>query len=92
MTVGEMLARISSRELTEWQILFSEGPLGEQRADIRSAIIACILVNTYRKKGAPAFEVQDYLDILDPRKKHMRPKQTMAQMKTILQGLVAKKK
>lgn len=87
-----MLARISSRELAEWQILFSEGPLGEQRADIRSAIIACILMNIYRKKGAPPFEITDYLDMLDPRKKHMRPRQTVAQMRTILQGLVPKKK
>lgn len=40
MTVGELLQRTSSRELTEWQAYAALEPFGEERADYRAALIA----------------------------------------------------
>jgi len=54
MTVGELLARISSRELTEWAIYERmTGPLGGARADVHAAMITHAVVNTQRGKRAP---------------------------------------
>ena len=41
LTVGELLARISSHELTEWAAYEREfGPLGPERGDIQAALVA----------------------------------------------------
>lgn len=54
MTVGELLARISSRELTEWMIYEQiAGPLGPARADIHTAMIGSWVVNSQRGKRGP---------------------------------------
>ena len=55
-TVGELLGRISSRELTEWMAYFELDPFGQERADLRSAIVASTVANTVRdpkKKQKP---------------------------------------
>jgi len=48
MTVRELLARISSRELTEWQAYYNIEPFGAVRADTHAAIIASTVANTAR--------------------------------------------
>jgi hypothetical protein len=55
MPVSEVLERVSSRELTEWQAYERiAGPLGPARADVQSAIIAATVANANRGKGKPA--------------------------------------
>jgi hypothetical protein len=62
MTVGELLARISAAELTEWQAWAAlHGGLGERRADRRSAALLALLANVYRRKGAPPARAEDFL-------------------------------
>lgn len=61
MTVEELLGRISSRELSEWQAYFETDPFGEERADLRAGIIAAIIANIYRKKGAKPFKPSDFM-------------------------------
>lgn len=48
MPVGQLLASVSSRELTEWQAFFRLEPFGEDRADLRAGIIASTVANTAR--------------------------------------------
>lgn len=62
MTVRELLARTSSRELTEW-IEFEKlnGPLGPERADFHAALIASTLANVHRGKGKPPAKISDFL-------------------------------
>jgi hypothetical protein len=50
VTVRELLARIDSAELTEWQAYERvAGPLGGERADVHTAIVACAVANTVSK-------------------------------------------
>lgn len=55
-----MLARISSYELTEWQIYERMyGPLGQQRDDQLTSLLAAVIANAFRDKGKA--EPKDYL-------------------------------
>jgi hypothetical protein len=73
MTVGELLARISSRELSEWAAYFELEPFGEERADVRAALVAATVANTARdpKKRRRAFQVQEFMPRFE-----RKPKQT----------------
>lgn len=48
MPVGQLLASVSSRELTEWQAYYSLEPFGEERADLRAGIVASTVANSVR--------------------------------------------
>jgi len=61
MTVKELLARIDSRELSEWTAYYQIEPFGEFRADIRSAIIATTLANIHRGKDQQPFRIKDFM-------------------------------
>jgi len=70
MPVGELLARISSRELTEWMAYWRLEPWGEPRADLRAAIIAATVANTARdprRKPRP-FKPADFLPRFERRR------------------------
>lgn len=45
MTVGDLLARISSAELTEWMAFDAIDPFGDERADLRAGVIAAVTAN-----------------------------------------------
>jgi len=62
MTVGELLARIDSRELTAWAAYERvTGPLGPERADIQAAIIASTIANANQGKRGRRFKPEDFL-------------------------------
>ena len=50
----ELLARISSRELSEWMAYYELEPWGEERADLRAGIIASAMANVWGAKTKPA--------------------------------------
>lgn len=50
MTVKELLDRIDSSELTEWIAFYDLEPFGDERADIRSAIVASTTANVWGAK------------------------------------------
>ncbi len=52
MTRAEMLARISSRELSEWMAYYSLEPWGEMQAEYRAALITSMIANTARDEKA----------------------------------------
>lgn len=54
-------------------------PFGEERADWRSAIVACIVANANRGKDQKPFEVSDFMPKFDPPKE-----QTEDEMKMFL--------
>ena len=45
---GALAARLTSSQMTEWQAYFAEDPWGEERADLRSAILASLFANAHR--------------------------------------------
>jgi len=63
MTVSELLARISSRELAEWMAYAQLEPFGEERADLRAGIVAATVANTARdpRKRARPFAARDFM-------------------------------
>ena len=58
MTVAELLERMSSRELTEWMAYYRLEPFGDERADLRNALLCTVMVNLWSKKKA---KIQDYM-------------------------------
>ncbi|MGW4641803.1 phage tail assembly protein T [Sphaerisporangium sp. NPDC004334] len=62
MTVGRLLAEISSRELTEWMVYEKmTGPLGPVRGDYHAAQITTNLLNANRGKNKRALRMEDVL-------------------------------
>ena len=58
-TVEDLLARITSRELTEWAAFEREyGPLGPERGDWQAALVAHTLAGA---SGGKRSRVSDYL-------------------------------
>jgi hypothetical protein len=57
-----MLADMDSAELTEWMAYEKiSGPLGPERIDVLSSIVAATVANTARGKGQRAKEPADFL-------------------------------
>jgi hypothetical protein len=61
MTVGELLARISSAELTEWMAYDAIEPFGEERADLRAGIVAAVTANHSFAPPAKPRQPADYM-------------------------------
>jgi len=63
MTVGELLQRMSSRELSEWMAFFSLEPWGTEVEDWRAAMIAATVANGYRdpKRRRKPYEPSDFM-------------------------------
>lgn len=67
MTVSELLNRISSRELAEWQAYDQIDPIGEARADLRAGIVASTVANVNRdpKKRTRPYKPADFMPDFD---------------------------
>jgi len=61
MSVRQAQLQISSSEFSEWAAYSALEPFGEERADMRSAIIACVIANSNRGKNQPPFKVSDFM-------------------------------
>ena len=61
--MGELLARISSRELSEWAAFCKLEPLPDGKADVRAGIIAATVANTGRdpKKRRRPFKPSEFV-------------------------------
>jgi len=62
-SVGWGLARISSRELSEWQAFARIDPFNQQRADLRAGIVSSVIANVHRdaKKRPEPYGPGDFL-------------------------------
>jgi hypothetical protein len=67
MPVSELLARISSQELTEWMAYYELDPFGSERDDLRSGIVSAVIANVHRdpKKRSKPFEAADFMPYLE---------------------------
>lgn len=63
MTVGELLRRISSRELSEWMAYYQLEPWGTEQDDWRAGMIAATIANVNRdpKKRRKPYEPSDFM-------------------------------
>lgn len=65
MTVREAMARVSSREFTEWIAYANLEPFGEERADFRTGIMASTVANVNRAKGGKEYKPEDFMPDFD---------------------------
>lgn len=54
-----------ARLFTEWMIFYNLEPFGEQRADLRAAIVAATIANANRGKNQRAYKVEDFMPRID---------------------------
>lgn len=69
MTVAELLARISSRELTEWMAFSQVEPFGADAYYLGHAITASTVVNVNRKPKSKAHSVEEFMPKFKKKKK-----------------------
>lgn len=92
MPVGELLRRISSRELTEWNAFANVEPIGDERQDIRFAVLASVIANAYRdaERHPAPFEVIDFLfdwwEVRDPEEGWKKIRDAMSDVAAIQEG------
>lgn len=60
-TVSELLIRVSSRELAEWQAYARLEPFGERHADLRSAIVAATMANVWRAPNSRPYSADLFM-------------------------------
>lgn len=77
-----MLEGLSLVQLNEWIDYAEREPFGEERADLRSAIIACVMANAGRGKSARRFKPSDFM----PKFHQKVTRQTPDQMRAVLRG------
>ncbi len=82
MTVGELLGRISSREMAEWMVYYGLEPFGEERADLRAGIVASTVANTARdpKRQHEPFKPQDFMPKFEDTERKQRTAQELYRM------------
>jgi hypothetical protein len=88
MTVGDMLARITSTELTEWAVYERlYGPLGQERDDHLTALVSATIANAMRGKKGRRHKLKDFLPAWSGGDK---PKQTGKEQLAVLRAMVHK--
>lgn len=83
MTVGELLARMSSRELTEWLAFSQIEPIGDAREDLRAGIIASTIANSFRdteKQKKPYSPADFMIDWDNPPKREKKSPGNLLEM------------
>lgn len=71
MTVRELLARIDSRELSEWMAYYQLEPWGTETEDLRTGLVTSAIYNVNRdpKKNRRPFSPEDFVPkrVTEPR-------------------------
>jgi|FLOH01.1.fsa_nt_gi hypothetical protein len=87
MTVAELLARISSKELSEWMVFSQVEPFGADAGYLGHAITASTIANANRQKGHKPYEVEEFMPKFKKKKKQSVDQMIqMAQMFTTAAG------
>ncbi len=84
MTVRELLARVSSRELSEWRVYAQMEPFGSLRADYRAGVLAALTANINRGEDAETVAPDDFF----PELKEPEPEETPEERSARLLGMV----
>jgi hypothetical protein len=78
-TVAELEETMSSHELSEWMAFEAiDGPIGNQRADMRAGIIAATIANCHRTAKSKPFSHLDFMPYAE------KPKTSQEQMAEML--------
>jgi hypothetical protein len=61
MTVAELLSRVSSYELSEWQAFEKLEPFGSEAGYVGHAIVAKTIADVNRGKDQKSYELSDFM-------------------------------
>ncbi len=80
LSVAEAQARIDAREFGEWMAFAGLEPFGEERADLRAAIVASTVANTARdpKTQRDPFTPQEFMPKFEKETTEQTPEQMLA--------------
>lgn len=67
-SVKELLSRVGSKELSEWIAYYRLDPFGQERADMRAAVVASIIANVNRDKKQKPYTMMDFMLNFEPPK------------------------
>ena len=84
MTVRELLARIDSRELSEWMAYYELNPFGSVRDDLQAGIVASTVANVNRGKNDKSFTPSDFMPYME------KPQQSEGDMQAVMDALAGK--
>jgi hypothetical protein len=80
---------MSARELMEWIAYDALEPIGETRADVRSAIIAATIANCHRDHKKPPFQLHEFMPFQERPKPS--PAEVLMQMRAQMSGKAARR-
>lgn len=72
--------------MTEWIAYYQLEPFGEERADMRAAIIASTIANVNRSKGQKAYKVEDFMPRFDRQEEQGGDPVAFARLMTLALG------
>lgn len=81
-----MLSEISSVQFAEWMAYSRLEPWGEERDDLRMAIIASTIANVNRGKNSKAFSPQDFMPQFEPETEEQAAERLIAKARAALGG------
>ena len=84
LDIDRALSEISAKDVAWWEAFEEvDGPIGEQRADLRAGIIAASIVNMLRDRKSTAAKPIDFMPFAE------RPQQTQDQMLNVFKMFAA---
>jgi len=85
-----MLVSLSGKQFTEWMAYAELEPFGEERADLRMAILASLIANVNRdpKKKSSPYEVSDFMPKFE-KKEPISKEDAIAAIDAMMMALVA---
>lgn len=86
MPVSELLARVSSRELTEWMLFYKLEPFGTKANYLGTAIVAKTVADVNRPKGKPPYKVEQFIPDFEEHEQEVDDMLRIAEMMTIAMG------
>lgn len=87
MSLKRAQREVDSREFTEWQAYWQLEPWGEDRADLRTGIVASTLANIHRSRDSEAFTPRDFMPTFDLVPPPVDQDDLIAQHQQLLEGL-----
>ena len=91
--VDALLARLSSRQISEWMAYYALDPFGEERADLRAAMVMALLANINRdpERRKEPYTPEEFMPRFDGPSREPSPTeatgQTWEQQKALMMAL-----
>ncbi len=83
MSVREAQEKIDSQEFAHWIAFNQLEPFGEERQDLRFAMVCCLIANSQSRK---TFKLEDFMLKFDHDRKPMDSEEAQSILKSILNG------